>query len=147
MKKDRFYYTQKYPVYKILNEEIFYDGVTEKQLKAVAKELVEKLREVGQVPLTELTHYAKRYKEPLIKWYQKNWKLIKHLVFSIVPIDEKGNTLKEFDKKKFLWKFKESISIHFSLEKLDDIEYHDDYSDFNNDEDEFNGDDWFQLFL
>lgn len=143
MIKGRLYYKQKSKVYKILTEEIFFESITEAQLKEVANRLVSRVE-----GLNECTRFEKRFKKPLIDWYERNWGLIEKHVRSIVPVDDDDKILPKFDKKgKFLWKFRDEIPEIDFLQIFFDSGINDDSddADFYNDQDCY--DDWSSFSL
>ena len=101
----RTYYKSESNVYDELTEH-FYEGVTMKQLIEVAEAIAKKLE------IKSCSRTSKRAKRELIRWYERNWSQIKDLVLSIVPIDENGNEISSFERKKpFLWKFSNKLII------------------------------------
>ncbi|KAK8895407.1 hypothetical protein M9Y10_023871 [Tritrichomonas musculus] len=53
------------------------------------------------------TRDEKRKKKLLLQWFDRNWEEIRDLVSLIVPTDESGNIIDQFDQNNFHFKFRD----------------------------------------
>lgn len=119
-RKGREYHKGQSEIYKKITEHT-YNNIT-----------MTEMIEIGDFIYKKISRSGKRNKKLLIEWFENNWEVISSIFYQIVPVNEYGDKISNFDPKNFHWKLEDKDEEdkdeeEKEKEELANTKFHDEY--------------------
>lgn len=111
--------------------EYTYNNITMKEMIKIGDFIYKKI-EPKPDGFAKISRSGKRNKKLLIEWFENNWEVISSIFCQIVPVNEYGNKISNFDPKNFHWKLEDKDEEdkdeeEKEKEELAKTKFHDEY--------------------